>query len=84
MIEAITLFIIYIVLLIVSTVLQIVLRKKPATPHLLPSDLENIPVAERGKPIPVVLGLGFIKQPNVVWWGRVKSEPITVKTGGKS
>ena len=84
MIEPITLFIIYIVLLIISTVLTLVLNPKPKVPKLLPSEIDNVPIATAGKPIPVVFGRRFVRQPNVVWWGDVEAEPITMDTGGGS
>ena len=78
--------IIYYVVMIVSTIASIVmaLTRKSNVPNLLPSSVDNIPVAQAGKPIPVVLGRRFVRQPNVVWWGDVKAEPITMSTGGGS
>jgi len=76
--------IIYLILLVISTVLQLLLTPKPKTPKLMPSDIENVPIATAGKPIPVVLGRRFVRQPNVVWWGDVEAEPITMETGGSS
>ena len=78
------LIIIYIVVLVLATVLELLLTKKPSTPNLTPSALQAIPVATQGKSIPVVLGKRFIRQPNVVWWGDVESDPITMQAGGSS
>jgi len=80
------LLIIYYVLMIALTIAQVVmaLTRKSSVPNLLPSAIDNVPVAEAGKPIPVVFGRRFLRQPNVVWWGDVKAEPITMKTGGGS
>lgn len=79
------LLVIYI-LVIASTIANVImaLLNKPAVPNLLPSDVSNIPVATAGKPIPVVFGRRFIRQPNVVWCGDVKAEPIKQKIGGGS
>jgi hypothetical protein len=78
-------WIIYIVVLIIATVLAVVLRPKPNIPNLLPGQVTNVPVAEQGKPIPVIFGTRYIRQPNVVWWGKVRPQPITrLMGGGKS
>lgn len=75
-------WIIYLVVLIIATVLSIVLRPKPVVPKLLPGQVSNVPVAEQGKPIPVLFGTRYIRQPNVVWWGQVRAVPIVRKMGG--
>lgn len=78
--------IIYYVVMIAATIYSVVmaLTRKSSVPNLLPSEIDNIPVAQAGKPIPVVFGRRYIRQPNVVWWGDVRVEPITMKTGGGS
>lgn len=75
-------WIIYIVVMVISTVLQIVLRPKPNVPHVLPGQVNNVPIAEQGKPIPVVFGTRYVRQPNVVWWGLARPVPIMRKLGG--
>lgn len=79
-----TLLLIIYVLVIASTIANIImaLLNKPKIPGLLPSEVNNVPVATAGKPIPVVIGRRFVRQPNVVWWGDVKAEPITMSLGG--
>ena len=78
------LLIIYYVIMIAATIYNIVMMftRKSNVPNLLPSDIDHIPVAEAGKPIPVVFGRRFVRQPNVVWWGDVKTEAIKKKMGG--
>jgi len=74
----------YAVILIISTALQIALRPKNNAPKLLPGTLDNIPIAEQGARIPVLLGRGYLRQPNVVWYGRAHAEPIKYSGGGAS
>lgn len=39
---------------------------EPPTPD--PDQLDGMPTAEQGKPIPVLFGTRIISQPNVVWY----------------
>ena len=71
-----------IIITIIAAVLAAVLVKPPSVPNLVPSALQNIPLVEQGKPIPVVFGTRFIRQPNVMWWGNVEAETI-YSDGGK-
>lgn len=78
------LWIIYIVVMVIATVLSVVLRPKPNIPQLLPGQVDNVPVAEEGKPIPVIFGTRYVRQPNVVWWGKVRPVPIVKELSGGS
>jgi hypothetical protein len=56
-------------LAVASVVLSLLLMPKPKTPKPdAAKDLEN-PVAEAGKPIPVVFGTITVKGLNVLWFG---------------
>lgn len=66
-----------IVLMVISTILQLVLAPKPHIPKLTPKTMENVPIAERGATIAVVLGTRYVRQANVVWYGDVQNQPIT-------
>lgn len=56
-------------LAVASVVLSLLLMPKPKTPKPdAAKDLDN-PVAEAGKPIPVVFGTMTVKGLNVLWFG---------------
>ena len=71
----------YIVVYVISMVVARLLAPKPQTPQ--PGDIgDNIPLADSGKEIPVLFGTRILSQPNVVWWGDLRTEPI-YSDGGK-
>ena len=41
----------------------------------------DVPVAESGKAIPVLFGTRVVNQPNVVWYGDVKTTEIRQSSG---
>ena len=66
---------------VITTVIGMLLTPKPpkqaaATPGHL-----DVPVAESGKAIPVLFGTRVINQPNVVWYGDVKTTEIRQSSG---
>lgn len=60
-----------------------VLRPRPETRP--PAGLSEIqaPTAEDGREIPVLFGCRYLRGPNVVWYGDLKTEAIRVKGGKK-
>lgn len=71
----------YLVIYIISMIVVRALTPKPKGPA--PGDIkDNIPTAEAGREIPVLFGTRIIGQPNVVWWGDVKTKAIK-SSGGK-
>ena len=56
-------------------------KPKPPKPEAA-KDLEN-PVAEAGKPIPVVSGSITVKGLNILWFGENQTVNRTIKEGGK-
>lgn len=46
------------------------------------SDID-VPTATEGRPIPVLFGTRLIENPNVVWWGDLRTVAIKSKGGGK-
>ncbi len=70
----------YLVVLVLSIVAARVLAPKPKDP--VPGDISSqLPTAEAGKEIPVLFGTRIIAQPNVVWWGDVKTQKIKDNSG---
>lgn len=72
-----------IAIMIVSAIISYALAPKPPTPK--PASLGDIeaPTAEEGRPIPVVFGEVWCKDPNVLWYGDLGNEPIRKKSGKK-
>lgn len=75
------LFLVYAALFVLSELL----RPKPDLENAKPSGLGDFrfPTATEGRPIPLIWGTVPIAGPNVVWWGDLVQEAITVevKTG---
>lgn len=76
-------FWVQLILLVVSSIVSYALRPKPPVPK--PAALEDfdIPVAEQGRPIPVVFGTMLLTGPNVLWYGDLRTTPIKEKAGKK-
>jgi uncharacterized membrane protein len=72
-----------IVLVIVALIISYVMMPKPKVPR--PSALEdfNVPTAEDGREVAMVFGTVWIDDPNVVWYGDLRTTPIKVKGGKK-
>lgn len=73
-----------IVLLLLSAFLAYVFQPTPpgAGP---PPNLEDfdIPTVEEGKPIPVVFGDAWLRDPNVLWYGDLSVYPVQKRVGKK-
>lgn len=72
----------YLVIMIISAVLSAALAPRPPQPK--PAALEDfdVPVAEEGRPIPVIFGTVMVTGANVLWYGDLGSNAIR-KRGGK-
>lgn len=66
--------IIAIILIIVSYL--ITPRPRHSDPTAAQLSDKDFPVSQEQTPIPVVFGEVILKQPNVVWWGDVKTREI--------
>lgn len=73
----------YVAVLIVSVIISYALAPKPPAPK--PPELSDVeaPTAEEGKAIPVIFGDVWIRGSNVVWYGDLRTTPITKKSGKK-
>ena len=72
----------YLVLMVVSTALQMAMAPKSNGPKLEAGKLDT-PTAEEGASIPVIFGTVIIKSSNVVWYGDSKTTEIKASAGGK-
>lgn len=73
-------FIYSVVMLAVSYALA---PKPPSPSPPAVQQLSDVPVAERGKPIPVVFGTVSVKGANIIWYGQMSTSKIQTKSGGK-
>lgn len=70
-------------ILIASAAISIALAPKARPPKPAALSEVDAPVAEEGKELPVVFGTVWIKSPNVIWYGDLRSQPIRKKGGKK-
>jgi len=64
-----------------ASVIGMLLAPKPPKPAAPTPGNLDVPVAESGKPIPVLFGTRVIRQANVVWYGDVKTTEIRQSSG---
>ncbi len=63
--------------------LSYLLRPKPKAPPAGQIEESGVPMATAARPIPKIYGTVWVKSPNVVWYGDLKTEPIRKETGFK-
>jgi len=63
--------------------LAYLLRPKPQPPKPGTIEESDVPVANAADPIPKIYGTVWVKSPNVVWYGDLRTVPIRRKEGGK-
>jgi hypothetical protein len=66
---------------VITTVIGALLAPRPPKPAAPTPGNLDVPVAEAGKPIPVLFGTRVIRQANVVWYGDVKTTEIRRSSG---
>lgn len=64
---------------IVLIIISVLLTPRPRHSDPAASQLsdKDFPISTEQTPIPVVFGECILRQPNVVWWGDVKTRPIS-------
>lgn len=69
-------FVVMLIIMVISTALQLLLAPKPPRPK--PASLEDfsVPTAQQDRPVPLIDGTVTITGPNVVWYGDLYAEPI--------
>lgn len=74
-------FIVQLGLLIVSAIIQAALAPKPPKPT--PGTLEDfdVPIAEEGIEVPVVFGTVWLRGPNILWYGDMRTSAVKSKSG---
>lgn len=71
------------ILLVVSYIVSAALAPKPPKPTPAALNDFDIPLAEQGRPIPVVFGTMLLTGANVMWYGDLRTTPIKSKGGKK-
>lgn len=76
-------FVVQIIIMIVAMIVVVALTPKPPQPK--PAELSDFdaPTAMEGKPIAKIFGEAWVKDPNVIWYGDLFSQPIRKKGGKK-
>lgn len=72
----------YIIMLVVSLAVSLAMRPKPqnAKPPAL-ADF-SVPTAEEGRDVQVIFGENWVEDPNVLYYGNLRTTPIKAE-GGK-
>jgi len=76
-------FVFQLVLLVASYFISAALAPKPPQPKAAALEDFDIPLAEEGRPIPVVFGTVIVKSPTVMWYGDLRTTAIKEKGGKK-
>jgi hypothetical protein len=71
----------YIAAVVISVAISYALAPKPPEPKPPALADVGVPVAEENKAIPVVFGTVTIKDPNVVWYGNLRTSKIKTRSG---
>lgn len=71
----------YLIIMLVGVAYTAANQPKTPTPVALTLDDVKAPVAEIGKEIGVVFGTRDISDPNVVWYGHLRTKPVKTSSG---
>ena len=71
----------YLIIMLVGVAYTAANQPKTPTPVALTLDDVKAPVAEIGKEIPVIFGTRDVADPNVVWYGDLRTSPVRTSSG---
>ncbi len=73
----------YLLVSVALAFLSYLLAPKPESPNAHNLKDFDVPMADPSKEITVVFGTGWLKDPNVVWYGDLGTSPIESSSGKK-
>ena len=73
----------YLLLSAALAFLSYILAPRPEGPNAHSIGDIDVPTADPNKEIPVIWGTGWVKDPNVVWYGDLGTSPIESDSGKK-
>lgn len=76
-------FVVQLAILVVAAYVSVALAPKPEIPPPAELDDFDVPTADETRAIPVVFGTVWVKGPNVMWYGDLRSTAIKAKGGKK-
>lgn len=71
----------YLIIMLIAAAYTVTHQPKTPVPVALTLDDVKAPVAEVGKEIPVVFGTRDIADPNIAWYGDLRTSPIKSSSG---
>lgn len=69
-----------VVILIIALVAAFAMQPKPQQPKAAILEDFELPVAEDGKAAPVIFGDCWTEDPNVLWYGNLRTTPVRAKS----
>ena len=73
----------YALITIALTVAMYLLSPKPKMEKLKPESSVDVPKTEIGRPLPVIFGTVIVRDPNVVWFGDLRTKAVKSEGGKK-
>lgn len=70
-------------MLVLSAIIQYALAPKPPKPKAAALSDFDVPTAEEGRSVPVTFGDVWLDDPNVLFYGDLRTRPIKSKSGKK-
>lgn len=69
-----------VVILIIAIIAAFAMQPKPQQPKAALLEDFEMPVAEDGKSAPVIFGDCWTEDPNVLWYGNLRTTPVRAKS----
>ncbi|MGA0610572.1 hypothetical protein [Caldimonas sp. KR1-144] len=70
-------------ILVIAALVSYALAPKPPQPKAPSLSDFDLPVAEQGRPVPVIFGTVTVTGPNVIYYGNLRTTAIKAKGGKK-